>query len=66
MKKYYYHGDSLLAFTHADQDYLVDGKGPHELPEDATPVISAVGISLLEELPDQPTKTIIPPTQKPR
>lgn len=47
MKKYLYKGDSTLSFTHDGVDYQVYGNGPHLLPESATPVISAVGLSLL-------------------
>jgi hypothetical protein len=49
MKKYFYYGSSTLAFTHDGQDYLISGKGPHSLPETADQVVSAVGLSLLEE-----------------
>lgn len=53
MKKYLYHGSSILAFTHKDKDHVVFGSGPHSLPEDSDRVTSLVAQGILSEVVTQ-------------
>nr|WP_199082041.1 hypothetical protein [Pedobacter sp. ASV19] len=62
MKKYLYHGNSILSFSHEGQDYLAQGAGPHDLPEDAVQVQSLIGLSKLVEQIDQVKKPEVKPT----
>lgn len=50
MKKFNYNASGILSFTHQNKDYVINGIGPHNLPEDNLLVISLKAQKIITEL----------------
>lgn len=56
MKKYKYLGTSILSFTHGENDFIIHGTGPHDLPEEADIVKVNVARGVLVDADPEPKK----------
>ncbi len=57
MKQYLFLGSSILSFAHNGKTYVLHGKGPFLLPENAKNVEALIQKKLLVEVPNQKTKS---------
>ncbi|MBO9674419.1 MAG: hypothetical protein J7577_13305 [Sphingobacteriaceae bacterium] len=58
MKSFQYNAKGILSFSHDKQDYTINGKGPHLLPEESPLVKSLISQGILTEPTKKNSNTI--------
>lgn len=59
MKSFIYNAKGILSFSHSDKDYVVNGDGPHSLPEESPLIESLVKQGILTEKESKKTLNTI-------